>query len=245
MKNSIKTKLNLLSILCLAIWVLVIAAPVAANSFDDAARALQSGNYNKAFEILEPMAREGNVNAQYNLGRMYAKGKGVSRDFAKAVHWFRKAADQGYVSAQYNLGVMYDNGQGVDKSYTDAIQWYHKAADQGHPKAQFSLGFMNANGQGVTQNFEKTIKWYGKAADQGHSMAQFFLGLLYMQGKGTSQDALLAYKWLSLSEAGLPSGRARDDANKMLNFLREKLAADKLARAENLVKEWKSQHKRK
>jgi uncharacterized protein len=36
------------------------------------------------------------LNAQYNLGVMYAIGQGVPEDDAEAVKWYRKAAEQGH-----------------------------------------------------------------------------------------------------------------------------------------------------
>ena len=61
---------------------------------------------------------------------MYAKGRGVLKNDATAVGWFRKAAEQGYAKAQYNLGVMYYNGVrlGVPQRMQTAVV---EAADQG------------------------------------------------------------------------------------------------------------------
>ena len=52
-------------------------------------------------------AEQGDASAQYNLGVMYAKGRGVLKDEAEAVRWYRLAAEQGDAYAQNNLGVMY------------------------------------------------------------------------------------------------------------------------------------------
>ncbi len=52
------------------------------------------------------LAAQGDAHAQFNLGVMYDKGRGVSQDYAEAVKWYRKAAEQGHASAQHNLGVM-------------------------------------------------------------------------------------------------------------------------------------------
>ena len=51
-------------------------------------------------------AEQGQAEAQYTLGFMYAKGEGVPQDYAEAMKWFRKAAEQGHAEAQHNLGVM-------------------------------------------------------------------------------------------------------------------------------------------
>ncbi|MFG6083666.1 hypothetical protein ACEUZ9_005388 [Paracoccus litorisediminis] len=40
-------------------------------------------------------AEQGEQVAQYNLGLRYANGRGVSRDDAEAVKWYRAVAGQG------------------------------------------------------------------------------------------------------------------------------------------------------
>jgi TPR repeat protein len=57
-------------------------------------------------EIVEA-AEQGDASAQFNLGQIYRKGKGVAQNDAEAAKWYRKAAEQGHVKAQYNLGVSY------------------------------------------------------------------------------------------------------------------------------------------
>ena len=70
------------------------------------------------------MAEQGNAEAQYDLGSMYANGQGVQQDYAEAVKWYSKAADQGLAHAQHNLGVMYRAGQGVPQDYAEALKWF-------------------------------------------------------------------------------------------------------------------------
>ena len=76
-------------------------------------------------------AKQGNVDAQYNLGVMYAIGQDVPQDDAQAVQWYRKAAEQGFAEAQYNLGVMYAKGEGVRQNYKIANEWFGKACNNG------------------------------------------------------------------------------------------------------------------
>jgi TPR repeat protein len=47
-------------------------------------------------------AEAGHVLAQYNLGAMYARGRG-STGRAPRAGWYRRAAEQGAASAQFNL----------------------------------------------------------------------------------------------------------------------------------------------
>ena len=92
----------------------------------------------------EPLAKQGNADAQSYLGFMYHSGNGVPQDYNEAMKWFRLAAGQRYAAAQYFLGLMYYHGQGVHQDYAEAAKWYRKAAVQGHADAQwlFSRIFM-------------------------------------------------------------------------------------------------------
>jgi TPR repeat protein len=46
-------------------------------------------------EWFRKSAQQGYAWTEYNLGFMYANGKGVSQDYTEAVKWYRKAAEQG------------------------------------------------------------------------------------------------------------------------------------------------------
>ena len=94
-------------------------------------------------------AEQGNADAQYGLGNMYADGIGVRRDFYEAARWYRLAATQGNPYAQNNLGLMYETGTGVREDFAEAFRWYRLAADQGNPEAQYNLNQMILNYHGT------------------------------------------------------------------------------------------------
>ncbi|WP_304523539.1 tetratricopeptide repeat protein [Cyanobium sp. Copco_Reservoir_LC18] len=140
-------------------------------------------------------AEKGDAIAQFNLGVMYANGRGLEQDYAEAVKWYRKAADQGDPDAQFNLGLMYANGQGVAQDDAESAKWLRKAAQQGYARAQFNLGVIYANGKGVDQDNAEAVLWYRKAAELGHAMAQINLAGMYLEGRGLAQDAAEAVTW--------------------------------------------------
>ncbi len=41
-----------------------------------------------------PLAKQGNANAQYNLGVMYGNGQGVRQDYVQALMWYNLAASR-------------------------------------------------------------------------------------------------------------------------------------------------------
>jgi len=66
--------------------------------------AYESGDYATALKEWKPLADQGHVVAQYNLGIGYANGKGVIQDYKGALKWFKLAAKQGHAEAQYRKG---------------------------------------------------------------------------------------------------------------------------------------------
>ncbi|MEI8248806.1 MAG: tetratricopeptide repeat protein, partial [Lentisphaerota bacterium] len=67
-------------------------------------------------------AKQGNADAQYNLGLCLKKGDGVEKNLVEAVKWFRKAAVQGHAQGQLNLGVCLKKGDGVEKNLVEAVK---------------------------------------------------------------------------------------------------------------------------
>lgn len=177
-----------------------------AAPFNGLAAAYNKGDYVQAIKILQPLAAQGNLIAQFGLGWMYANGQGVTQDYPAAVQWYRLAAAQGNAGAQFNLGWMYANGQGVTRDYQAAAQWYRLAAAQGNADAQFNLGWMYDHGQGVTRDYQEALQWYRLAAAQGLAVAQRHLGVRYARGQGAVQDYPAAVKWFRLAAAQRDAG---------------------------------------
>jgi len=152
-----------LSFVCLAV-------PAWAD-FQAGMDANNRGDYATAFREWRPLAEQGDDLAQYNLGVLYRKGRGVPQDDVQARQWYEKAAVQGQAKAQYNLGTLYFNGEGVPKDYQQALRWFRLAADQGEAVAQTKIAIMYDDGQGVSQDFVQAYKWYSLAATNGDKPA--------------------------------------------------------------------------
>lgn len=83
-------------------------------------------------------AKAGNAEAQYRVGQSYAEGRGVTRDLAEAVKWFREAAEQENALAQDRLGVCFFLGKGVEYDAAEAVKWFRRAADRGNDRLAVS-----------------------------------------------------------------------------------------------------------
>lgn len=108
----------LLLLLCLAL-------PVAADTLDEAAAALDAGEHSRALLLLRPLARDGNMDAQYLFGSLHSTGgNGVAQDSDEAVKWLARAAEQGHLQAANALGMMYVSGLGVKMNEAEAQKWF-------------------------------------------------------------------------------------------------------------------------
>ena len=166
------------------------------DTFKEGMSAYGRGDVATALEKFSQLGEKGDPRAQFVLGEMYEKGRGVAQDDTQAASWYRKSAEQGYAKAQNSLGIMYAMGRGVKQDGAEAVRWFSKGANQGYAFAQHSLGRAYALGlAGVQRNPVEATKWYRKAAEQGHALAQYHLAEAYASGQGVRRDDVEAASW--------------------------------------------------
>lgn len=141
------------------------------------------------------LAEKGDPEAEFTLGNMYGAGRGVAKDYAAALHWYRAAAEKGDAKAEYGVGYMYDTGTGVQQDFSAAMNWYQKAADQNDRRAQCAVAAMYYDGRGVKRDWSTAASWYRRAAENGLPRAQYDLGYMYYYGQGLKQDRAAAKRW--------------------------------------------------
>jgi S1-C subfamily serine protease len=118
-----------LAVALIAAFVLAGTAAEAA-SLKEGRQYYVANEYDKAFVEIEPLAEDGEAQAQYILGVMYLKGQYVTTDSTSAAQWFRKAADQGHAISQINLAILYARGDGIERSLDEAYFWSRLARRQ-------------------------------------------------------------------------------------------------------------------
>jgi uncharacterized protein len=106
-----------------------------AGPFEDALAAYERQEYGTAFQLMRPLAEQGNAEAQNGMGALYYHGYGVTQDFKEAIKWYRLAAAQGNLDAQLNLGSMYYEGEGVAEDLARSHMWLSIVADHGYGDA--------------------------------------------------------------------------------------------------------------
>lgn len=98
--------------------------------------------YHIGFIEIEELARQGNKDAQFNIGCRYLTGRHIKHDNKKAMKWFRLAAEEGCPDSQYNIGILFENGDGITKNDTEAVKWYRRASKKGHMRARNSFNIL-------------------------------------------------------------------------------------------------------
>ena len=91
----------------LLILTLTIGTVVHADRPEPFGLGYRGPDYNSVYVTVKTLADQGDVNAQYELGRMFENGQSVAKNDQLAVAWYRKAAEQGHAEAQASLGVLY------------------------------------------------------------------------------------------------------------------------------------------
>ena len=114
---------NRLTLSGVLVAVLLSASSAFAGASEDCAAA---SSYNEVLRLCRPLAEQGDPNAQFKLGLLYAGSFSSSMDLvnsAEALKWTRRAAEQGLVKAQHRLGFAYlgfDSRLGVPQDYAEA-----------------------------------------------------------------------------------------------------------------------------
>ena len=197
--------------ICFATILLITASMVSAADVEKGLEAYDMGDYETAMNECLPLAEQGNAEAQFCVGQMYANGFGVDLDDAAALKWYGLAATGGSSEAQYQLGVMYANGWGVEMNDEKAVEYYRQAAEKGHSCAQRSLAYVTSRGVGIQENLQDAYMWYYVSAALGDvsSLGSRDEFAQKLSAEERLAAEAMAKKWLAKFESGeLQAGRA-------------------------------------
>src|ERR1700733_9721801 len=133
--------------------------------------AYERQHYPVAFRFFTASASAGNANAQYQLGRMFARGHGVISNAPDAVTWFRRAAEQGHAASQFELSLAYARGHSPER-LSEFRNWYRIAADHDSNSAEQTASLLFPNGLAVAKDPAEAFRWSLAAAQQGLAESQ-------------------------------------------------------------------------
>ena len=86
-----------------ATGLLLIQGTASASDLLQGVVAYNSGEYERAYSLWAPLAKQGDARAQYNLAMLYSNGRGVPQSDTEAARWYKEAASQGDEYAALHL----------------------------------------------------------------------------------------------------------------------------------------------
>jgi uncharacterized protein len=170
------------------------------------AAAHEKQEYLTALKAWKIAGAQGDVEAQYHIGLLYARGEGVVQSVPDAVIWYRQAAEAGHIDAQYQLGLIYLNG--AVPGPLGPGTWFQAASQHNSEAAARALKVLFPNGIAVEKDLKEAMRWMGAAAAGGKVDAQAVVGEMYRRGLGCTQDYAEAARWCWLAaEQGVASAQ--------------------------------------
>jgi TPR repeat protein len=154
-----------------------------------------------SFYWYEKSAKQGNADAQSELGYIYILGNSfVKPNPEESFKWFEKSAAQNNIYSINSLGTSYEYGAGVKMDEKKSLEYYKKAADLGHSNAQVSYADhyfkKNLKHSSTKDEDEICLKYLKMAAKQINSEAFLKLGLYYFT---IQEDRVEGLAWLYLA----------------------------------------------
>jgi TPR repeat protein len=172
-------------------------------------------NDQRGAEYFDKAANAGHLRAQINLGILYLRGQGVTRDLVQARAWLEKAAATDDPSALYALGrAMEEHDDRIMADSVRAADLYRRAAMKGHALAALRYGLALVDGLGVKRDPTGAQTWLLQANDSGVPEAALALGDLSARTPASRDKAAnekivqRAVAWFEVAaRAGVPSAQ--------------------------------------
>lgn len=165
-------------------------------------------NEREAALFWEYAAKQGQVDAQLQLGKLYRDANSELQDMSASHFWLEKAASKGKGTLETILLVAEDLyvGRGVKKDAAAAYPWYMKAIERNSGLAHFRVASMLETGGGIKADASLAFDHYLKSANLNFARAQGYLGVIFLEGKlGQTKDEAKGLEWINLAANRLDS----------------------------------------
>ena len=169
-----------------------------------------------AVSEMDKLAENGDMYAQYLMGKLWRDGPLLIPDSAEAQYWFKRAAEQGHLVAQYSLAKLYLSDDLEVRDPRKGMNWLYTAAVNGSSYAMYRLAKECLKGELIEKDTAHAVEWFTKSAERGNQYAQYMLGKLYLAGREVLHDEEQAVHWLSQS-----AEQGNQYAQYLLNHLEE------------------------
>jgi len=93
---------------------------------------------------ISKLSQENNPIGEYEMGKRYEWGWGITKDPAEALRLFSASADKGFCPALLEIGIMYEDGLGIAKDEAAAAKVFERAMQEGCPESPNSAAWLYA-----------------------------------------------------------------------------------------------------
>lgn len=142
---------------------LFLAAQPATADVKAGVDAWSTGNFEQAVREWRDPAKNGDADAQFNMGQAYKLGRGVKQDLGIAADWYLHAARQGHLQASDSLGHLH-HYQGKVK---EALPYLEASSARGEARAQYLLATELFNGVHMPKDWVRSYALMTRASASG------------------------------------------------------------------------------
>jgi TPR repeat protein len=154
----------------------------------------------EAFGVAGPQTREQILGAMCNqAGAIYAEGKVIKADLAKACHYFSQACNFGNLDGCVNLAaqyVMFDRPEAESAAGSALAKLESASAGKTDGQISYLLGHAYDIGRGRTVDKAKARQFYEQSAALEFVEAYQKVGRMQFDGEGGPPDYASAARWL-------------------------------------------------
>ena len=149
--------------------------------YEKAKSLYHARRYREALDVYLSLAetdsRSGEVLLQ--IGSMYYKGLGTSKNSEEAERWLQRAVEVGSPAAQYYLAAI----RSQQGRYAESRELLERAASRAYAPAIYRLGVTYELGHSVPRDRRKAYELFKDAAAAGHVLAQRQIAVSLMRGE--------------------------------------------------------------
>ncbi len=211
--------------------------------------AMDKGDYELAIETYKDILNlEPNATAEYNLGSMFAQGKGVEQDFMEGAYHFHQAEllgdeQSGRICLKCSMDFVNRNlnDKNPEQIYTDMAQFIKRVYPNTNDvnlevcRTLYAVAGNHFNKQEFSEAF-KLFRAAGEFGGDGYS--QNYLAVLYNAGRGIEQNDIVALYWFDKAVDNGAADVAQTDRDGLLNYYKENFTADVFSATMLKLSEW-------
>ncbi|KAK6398005.1 hypothetical protein LTR65_003085 [Meristemomyces frigidus] len=158
-------------------------------------------DYDKAFPLFLAASKHGHAEAGYRAALCYEFAWGTTKNYAKAVQFYRTSASKNHPGAATRLGlacIRGDMGLPSKQYHREGLKWLKRAqevADFQYNSAPYELGLLHLTGSGddIFKDEAYAAQLLTQSAELGHVQANYLMGQAYENGTmGCPRDAALS-----------------------------------------------------